>query len=115
VRIASFVGLGKTVSGAFLWRLRCQWCGRYIAYTMPTTSFHPLSRESELCEWCDRIFPMPSWQLDSPEGRLKRYSSQLVWVADGYPGEDYCREFEAEFGHRSADGSTRSTAEDGGP
>jgi len=75
----------------FEFRMRCKWCGRYTRYIhsdVPTFGFDTLANS---CSFCSRMYPMPSWLWDSPDGRAYSYYRM------SFSGDDFYEEFELDY------------------
>ncbi len=72
-------------------RLRCKWCGRYTMYTNPNVPFGFLGGVRNSCMSCGRIYPMPSWIWDSPDGRAYSYYRL------SFTGDEFYDEFERDY------------------
>ena len=53
--------------------VRCKYCGRHAPYEDPNTPTFGFDSSANSCEHCGRMYPMPSWTWDSPEGRAYSY------------------------------------------
>ena len=72
-------------------KVRCKWCGRYTSYIDPHTSTCGFDTLANSCEACGRMYPMPSWLWDSPDGRA--YSYYRRSFLDG----EFYKEFERDY------------------
>lgn len=75
--------------------VRCKWCGRYTRYINPSKpTFGGIVSifGANNCEKCGRMYPMPSWDWDNPEGRAYSYYR----MSFGNDAEFY-REFEEDY------------------
>lgn len=57
-------------------KARCKWCGRYTEFIPPNVPTHGTSLLTfglNNCRLCGRMYPMPSWEWDSPDGRAYNY------------------------------------------
>ena len=75
----------------FEFRLRCKWCGRYTPYIDPNVPTFGFSTSANSCMSCGRMYPMPSWMWDSPDGRA--YSYYRMSFSD----EKFYKEFERDY------------------
>jgi len=77
-----------------LFKIRCKWCGRYTPYVHPDTpTFGFAAAENSCRAGCGRMYPMPSWTWDSPDGRAYSYyrvrSKTGGLGADGFTIREY--------------------------
>ena len=72
-------------------RMRCKWCGRYTRYIHPDEPTFGFVTSANSCEFCGRMYPMPSWTWDSPDGRA--YSYYRMSFSD----EEFYEEFERDY------------------
>lgn len=72
-------------------RVRCKWCGRYTRYINPNEPTYGFNTFANSCESCERMYPMPSWMWDSPDGRA--YSYYRMSFSD----EEFYKEFERDY------------------
>jgi hypothetical protein len=72
-------------------QVRCKYCGRYTPYIDPNTPTFGFRTAANGCSACGRMYPMPSWMWDSPEGRI--YSYTRVSFND----EAFYQEFERDY------------------
>lgn len=71
--------------------VRCKWCGRYTRYIDPNVPTYGFATSANSCMFCDRMYPMPSWMWDSPDGRA--YSYYRMSFSDG----EFYEEFERDY------------------
>ncbi len=64
--------LGRFTSAPLL-MIRCKWCGRYTPYIDPDRPTFGFDTSANSCQACGRMYPMPSWVWDSPDGRAYSY------------------------------------------
>jgi tetratricopeptide (TPR) repeat protein len=75
----------------FEFRMRCKWCGRYIRYIHPDVPTFGFDTLANSCLFCSRMYPMPSWMWDSPDGRAYSYYRM------SFSGDDFYKEFEQGY------------------
>lgn len=76
-------------------RVRCKWCGRHARYVQPNKPTFGGSVSifgQNNCEVCGRMYPMPSWDWDNPEGRAYSYY-RMSFGSDA----EFYREFEEDY------------------
>jgi len=71
--------------------VRCKWCGHYTTYIHPYVPTFGFAIEANGCRNCGRMYPMPSWIWDSPDGRI--YSYYRMSFSD----EAFYEEFEQDY------------------
>ena len=77
-----------------LFIVRCKWCGssiRYINPDIPTFGFDTIANS---CSYCGRMYPMPSWPWDSPDGRA--YSYYRMSFQEGEFYEEFEKDYEPD-------------------
>ncbi len=93
-KLASYRALPKwlkwTMRG-FVFRMRCKWCGRYTRYIYPDEPTFGFDTSSNSCSFCNRMYPMPSWLWDSPDGRAYSYYRM------SFSGDEFYEEFERDY------------------
>ncbi len=72
-------------------KFRCKWCGSFTSYVNPNESTFGLFSGSNSCSSCGRMYPMPSWLWDSPDGRAYSYYRQ------SFIEEPFYEEFEEDY------------------
>jgi tetratricopeptide (TPR) repeat protein len=72
-------------------RIRCKWCGTLTLYIDPNASTFGLFSDSNSCSSCGRMYPMPSWLWDSPDGRAYSY------YRESFIDEKFYEEFEEDY------------------
>ena len=82
----------RKLIGAPLLKVRCKWCGRYTPYIAPDTPTFGFDTAANSCRTCGRMYPMPSWTWDSPDGRAYSYYRM------SFKEEDFYDEFERDYG-----------------
>jgi len=75
----------------FDFRVRCKWCGRYTQYVDPEEPTFGIDTSINSCRFCGRMYPMPSWMWDSPDGRA--YSYYRMSFSD----REFYEEFERDY------------------
>jgi len=75
----------------FSFRVRCKWCSRYTRYVDPEEPTFGFDASVNSCRFCGRMYPMPSWMWDSPDGRA--YSYYRMSFSDG----EFYEEFERDY------------------
>jgi len=75
----------------FEFRVRCKWCGRYTRYIDPNVPTFGFASSTNSCISCGRMYPMPSWMWDSPDGRAYSYYRM------SFSGEEFYEEFERDY------------------
>jgi len=75
----------------FEFRVRCKWCGRYTQYIDPNVPTFGFSTFANSCMSCGRMYPMPFWMWDSPDGWA--YSYYRMSFSD----EKFYEEFERDY------------------
>lgn len=78
----------------FEFRVRCKWCGRYTWYIDPNVPTFGFDTFANSCMSCGRMYPIPSWMWDSPDGRA--YSYYRMSFSD----EEFYEEFEQDYDPR---------------
>lgn len=76
-------------------RVRCKWCGRYTKYVHPNKPTFGCSLSTfgeNNCGKCGRMYPLPSWDWDSPDGRAYSYY-RMSFGED----TDFYNEFEKDY------------------
>ncbi len=81
----------RKLSGAPLLKIRCKWCGRYTPYIDPDTPTFGFDTSANCCRVCGRMYPMPSWVWDSPDGRAYSYYRM------SFKEEAFYEEFERDY------------------
>jgi len=81
----------RWMSPKFDFHVRCKWCGRYIRYIHPDVPTYGFASLANSCRYCERMYPMPSWMWDSPDGRA--YSYYRMSFSD----EEFYEEFEQDY------------------
>lgn len=76
---------------SFQLQLRCKYCARYVPYIHPDVPTFGIDPISNSCASCHRMYPMPSWLWDSPEGRAYGYYRM------SFLGDDFYEEFERDY------------------
>ena len=71
--------------------LRCKWCGRLTQYVDPNMPTFGFNTETNSCQNCGRMYPMPSFTWDSPDGRA--YSYYRMSFSD----DEFYNEFEEDY------------------
>jgi len=71
--------------------MRCKWCGRYTDYIYPNVPTYGFMKGENSCTFCGRMYPMPSWLWDSPDGRAYSY------FRGSFNGEEFYWEFEKDY------------------
>ena len=72
-------------------RVRCKWCGRYTRYIDPNVPTYGFATFAHSCMSCGRMYPMPSWMWDSPDGRAYSY------YRGSFSDEEFYEEFERDY------------------
>lgn len=75
----------------FEFRARCKYCGRHTRYIHPDVPTFGFDTFANSCMLCGRMYPMPSWMWDSPDGRA--YSYYRMSFSD----EEFYEEFEKDY------------------
>ena len=75
----------------FEFHMRCKWCGRYTHYIHPDVPTFGFDTYANSCLFCGRMYPMPSWLWDSPDGRAYSYYRM------SFSGDDFYEEFERDY------------------
>ena len=75
-------------------RNRCKRCGRYTPYIDPDTPTFGFDTSANSCRACGRMYPMPSWMWDSPDGRAYSYYRM------SFKEEEFSDEFEHDYDPR---------------
>jgi hypothetical protein len=75
----------------FEFHIRCKWCGQYTRYVPPDVPTFGFATFSNSCLSCDRMYPMPSWLWDSPDGRAYSYYRM------SFSNEEFYEEFERDY------------------
>lgn len=81
----------RKLTSAPLLKIRCKWCGRYTPYIDPDTPTFGFNRLANSCRACGRMYPMPSWVWDSPDGRAYSYYRM------SFEEEAFYEEFERDY------------------
>lgn len=79
-------------------KIRCKWCGRYTKFIHPDVPTYGSSLSTfgvNNCVKCGRMYPMPSWQWDSPDGRA--YSYYRKSFGNGKDDIKFYEEFEEDY------------------
>ncbi len=76
---------------SFEFCVRCKWCGRYTIYIEPNVPTFGFNSFANSCEYCGRMYPMPSSMWDSPAGRA--YSYYRMSFSD----EEFYQDFERDY------------------
>lgn len=79
-------------------KVRCKWCGRYTSYVhpdKPTFGFSLSIFGENNCGNCGRMYPMPSWGWDSPDGRA--YSYYRMSFGNEINDMEFYSEFEKDY------------------
>ncbi|OGP67009.1 MAG: hypothetical protein A2031_05390 [Deltaproteobacteria bacterium RBG_19FT_COMBO_43_11] len=76
---------------SFKYHMRCKWCGRYTRYIHPDVPTFGINTLANACLCCGRMYPMPSWLWDSPDGRAYSYYRM------SFSGDDFYVEFERDY------------------
>lgn len=76
-------------------RVRCKWCGRYTRYVDPNKPTFGFASSANCCDFCKRMYPMPSWIWDSPDGRAYSYFRGSFGAE-----EKFYKEFERDYDPR---------------
>lgn len=71
--------------------LRCKWCGHLVPYVHPDQPTFGFVTTANSCALCHRMYPMPSWQWDSPDGRAYSY------YRHSFSDSAFYEEFEADY------------------
>jgi hypothetical protein len=74
-----------------LLKMRCKWCGRYTPYIDPDTPTFGFDTLANSCRFCGRMYAMPSWVWDSPDGRAYSYYRM------SFKEEVFYSEFETDY------------------
>lgn len=86
--------------------VRCKWCGRYGPYVDPDTPTFGFDRFANSCgrglaglprigaAFCGRMYHMPTWLWDSPDGRA--YSYYRMSFADDAFYEEFERDYDPD-------------------
>jgi hypothetical protein len=82
--------LRKFMSAPVL-KIRCRWCGRYTPYVDPDAPTFGIDPSANSCRSCGRMYPMPSWTWDSPDGRAYSYYRM------SFKEEEFYKEFERDY------------------
>jgi hypothetical protein len=70
---------------------RCKWCGNFTAYVDPNEPTFGMFSDSNSCSICGRMYPMPSWMWDSPDGRSYSY------YRESFIDVEFYEEFESDY------------------
>ena len=81
----------KWTMRSFELRMRCKWCGRYTRYINPDVPTFGINTSANSCSFCNRMYPMPSWLWDSPDGRAYSYYRM------SFRGNEFYEEFERDY------------------
>ena len=93
-------------------KLRCKWCGRYTPYIDPNRPTYGFISEANSCHTCGRMYPMPSWSWDAPDGRA--YSYYRHSFADNAFYEEFERDYDPRP-RRTRSGSPANIADERKP
>lgn len=74
---------------------RCKWCGHYTRWVDPNKPTFGFATSANCCASCNRMYPMPCWIWDSPDGRAYSYF-RGSFGAD----EKFYQEFERDYDPR---------------
>lgn len=81
----------RKISSKFDFHIRCKWCGRYIRHIHPDKPTYGFADLENSCQYCGRMYPMPSWEWDSPDGRAYSYYRM------SFSNEEFYEEFEQDY------------------
>jgi len=73
-------------------QVRCKWCGRYTQYIHPNVPTFGVTSSANSCLFhCGRMYPMPFWMWDSPDGRAYSY------YRESFSDDKFYEEFERDY------------------
>lgn len=81
----------RWIMPGFEFQMRCKWCGRYTRYIHPDVPTFGFDTLSNSCLFCNRMYPMPSWLWDSPDGRAYSYYRM------SFSGDEFYEVFEQDY------------------
>jgi hypothetical protein len=91
IRVCKRVVSVRTAKKKVRSQLRCKWCGRHTTYIHPDEPTFGFASSANSCMFCGRMYPMPTWMWDSPDGRA--YSYYRMSFSDN----EFYEEFEQDY------------------